>query len=125
MDEPFFRAQYDADEANRKRQDWAEYRKWVSTFYEGKRFPPVPGWASREADILKRLPAAAHGTLRPRLEATGRRLAAEWAKDNAVRRVSTADLQAWGKRFGDAAADPASLEEALGAVEAELAQRLS
>jgi hypothetical protein len=123
MDEAFFRARYEADPANKARQAWNEYHGWVRTFYEGKRFPPVPGWRGREEEILRRLPHHAHAHLRHRLDETGRHLAAEWAKDNAVRKVSTSDLQAWGKRFGDAASDPARLEAALDEVRDELKRR--
>ena len=123
MDEAFFRARYEADAANKARQPWKDYHEWVHTFYKGKRFPPVPGWAAREEDILKKLPAASRDAMHHRLVETGRTLAAEWAKDNAVRKVSTGDLQSWGKRFGDAAGDPATLGTALDEVKAELAKR--
>ena len=123
MDEAFFRTRYEADHANKTKQTWHDYHGWVRTFYEGKRFPPVPGWRSREEEILRKLPHADHARLRPRLDETGRLLAAEWAKDNGVRKVSTSDLQAWGKRFGDAAHHAASLEAALDEVRDELKKR--
>jgi hypothetical protein len=123
VDESFCRARYEQDAANQAKQTWKDHQDWVRTFYEGKRFPPVPGWRGREQDILARLPADARATLGPRLEETGRLLASEWAKDNAVRRVSTADLQSWGKRFGNAARDPAALSAALDEVGAELVKR--
>lgn len=124
MDESFFRERYEADAENRARQTWKDYQDWVGTFYEGKRFPPVPGWRSREAEILGRLPEAARGEVRPKLEDVGRLLASEWAKDNRVRKVSTADLQAWGRAFSDAARDPVNLASALSRVEADLQRRL-
>ena len=123
MDEPFFRQRYDADEANQKRQSWKEYQDWVNAFYQGKRFPPVPGWNDRRSSILKRVPAERRGGVELLLDEVGRRLAAEWAKDNAVRKVSTGDLQAWGKQFGDAASAPDTLEAALREVEAEVRRR--
>lgn len=123
MDEAFFRSRYESDAANRSKQPWKDYHEWVRVFYEGKRFPPVPGWTSREHEILARLPADARGAFHHRLAETGRILASEWAKDNSVRKVGTSDLQAWGKRFGDAARDPAALGAALDEVKAELAKR--
>lgn len=123
MDEAYFRARYEADAANKARQSWSDYHEWVHAFYKGKRFPPVPGWASREEDILRQLPHAARDAAHRRLVETGRLLAAEWSKDNAVRKVSTGDLQAWGKRFGDAAKDPVALDAALDEVRAELLKR--
>lgn len=122
MDEAFFRGRYEADAQNRSKQDWKEYQDWVRTFYEGKRFPPVPGWRAREQEIAARLPADRKATLQPRVEETGRLLASEWAKDNSVRKVSTSDLQSWGKRFGDAK-DPDALSRALDEVRAELSKR--
>ncbi len=123
MDEAYFRARYEADPANKAKQSWKEYQDWVHTFYKGKRFPPVPGWADREADILHKLPAAGRDAVHKRLVEVGHLLAGEWAKDNAVRKVSTSDLQSWGKRFGDAAKDPHALGAALDEVRAELAKR--
>ncbi len=123
MDEAFFKARYESDAANRAKQSWKDYAEWVRVFYEGKRFPPVPGWGNRETEILAKLPSNADAALKNDLSETGRRLAAEWAKDNSVRKVSTSDLQTWGKRFGDAARDPAALRTALDEVRAELQKR--
>lgn len=118
MDEAYFRQAFDADPANQKKQSWSDYAGWVKTFYEGKRFPPVPGWTSRESELAAKAPHA-----REQVQRTGRWLAAEWAKDNAVRKVSTSDLQAWGKRFSDAAKTPDGLVAALSEVESELRKR--
>lgn len=113
MDEAYFRARYDADDKNRARQSWGEYSDWVRTFYDGKRFPPVPGWSARERDILAAVPVASRDAAARALAETGRVIAAEWAKDNAVRRVGTDDLKAWGKRFSDASRDVQRLMDAL------------
>jgi hypothetical protein len=118
MDEAFFRAAFDADKANQAKQSWDEYRKWVQRFYEGQRFPPIAGWADRERDLVAKAPQA-----KDAIEAVGRLLAAEWAKDNGVRKVSTSDLQAWGGRFQGAAKDPAAMLAALREVEAEVKRR--
>lgn len=103
MDEPFFKARWEADAANRAKQPWPEYQKWVKTFYEGKSFPPIPGWAKREKDILAAVPEAERASVAPRLAEFAKRLASEWAKDNAVRKISTSDLQAWGTDLEKAA----------------------
>lgn len=118
MDEPFFRARYEQDAANKAKQTWQDYSGWVKTFYEGKRFPPVAGWREREKDIVAKAPGAADEVRR-----VGAALAAEWAKDNCVRKVSTSDLQAWGKRFSDAAKSQDALVAALREVEEELRKR--
>lgn len=121
MDESFFKARYDADEANRAKQTFATHMDWVKTFYEGKRFPPVPGWRKREEDLLRHHHAPHE--LRHLLHETGRWLASEWAKDNAVRKVSTSDLQAWGARFEAEAKDMHALQGALADVLAEVKKR--
>lgn len=124
MDEAFFRQQYEADAANKAKQPWKDYWEWVRVFYEGKRFPPVAGWNDRQKEILSKMHVGAHEHAHRHLARAGRVLAAEWAKDNSVRKVSTSDLQAWGKRFSDATKDVATLEAALRAVEDEVAARV-
>ena len=118
MDETWFKQRYEADAANKAKQSWRDYWSWVGTFYEGKRFPPVAGWSEREKELVAKAP-----TQRAAIERVGRALAAEWAKDNAVRKVSTSDLQTWGKRFSDAARSPDGLAAALGEVEEEMKKR--
>ena len=123
MDEGYFRDAYAKDAANQARQSWDEYRRWVRTFYDGKRLPPVPGWSAREEEILAKTPTARRDAVRTTLAETGKALAAEWAKDNAVRRVSTSDLQTWGKRFGALAGEADALVAALADVQREIARR--
>ena len=118
MDESFFRAKYEADAANKAKQSWPDYWSWVQTFYKGKTFPPVPGWASREKELVGKVPDAAADVQR-----VGQAIAAEWAKDNAVRKVSTSDLQTWGMSFSDAARATDTLLAALAQVEAEMKKR--
>lgn len=122
MDEAFFQHAYASDKANAAKQSLKEYLEWVRTFYEGKRFPPVSGWRGRETEILARLTDAQRAHVAQPLAHVGRLLAAEWAKDNAVRKVSTSDLQAWGARFKDAKSADALLA-ALHEVEAEIKKR--
>lgn len=118
MDDAYFREHYAKDAANRGRQSEKDYLGWVERFYEGQRFPPISGWRKREEDLARKFPGA-----RALLVDVGRALAAEWAKDNSVRKVSTSDLQAWGRQFENAAKDEASLAAALRDVQAELAKR--
>ncbi len=122
MDEAFFRARYEADAANRGRQSWTDHWSWVRAFYEGKRLPPVPGWRDRERDALARVGPVDRDAVVRAFEETGRLIASEWAKDNAVRKVSTDDLRTWGREFADAK-DAARLLAALAAVRAEVAKR--
>jgi hypothetical protein len=121
VDEAHYRAAYEADAANRAKQSWSEYWGWVKRFYEGQSFPPVAGWRKREADLARQ--HAARPDVAQAVRRVGQTLAAEWAKDNSVRKVSTSDLQSWGKRLGDASRDPEALLAALKAVEDEVRAR--
>ncbi len=127
MDEAYFRKAYDADPANAARQPWPKYIDWVKRFYDGSRFPPVKGWTAQIDAIGKRLDADARASLTPRVEELGRIIASEWAKDNAVRRVSTGDLQGWGRDMEKAVkADPGDgtiLAPALDAIEKQASGR--
>ncbi|HLE96178.1 MAG TPA: hypothetical protein VI997_02305 [Candidatus Thermoplasmatota archaeon] len=122
MDDAPFRAAYERDATNRAKQAWDEYAKWIRTFYEGKAFPPVPGWTKRERDILAALPDAARPQAARLLDELGRRMAAEWAKDNAVRKVSTGDLQAWGSALEKAARGDADGARTIAQLETQLAE---
>lgn len=121
VDEAFFRAAYDSDERNKAKQSWTDYWSWVKRFYDGQRFPPVQGWAKREEELARQ--HAARLDVKHALHETGALLASEWAKDNSARRVSTSDLQAWGKRFGDVAKDAENLVAALVDVRREVEER--
>lgn len=127
MDEAFFRKAYGADAANAAKQTWEQYWGWVKAFYEGKRFPPVAGWNAREKDLSGRLKGDAREKVLARTGDVGARIAAEWAKDNSVRRVGTDDLQGYGSTLERAAksdaGDGAALLAALDSVDAELAKR--
>lgn len=123
MDEAFFRARHDADASNKAKQSWSDYWGWVKIFYEGKRFPPVPGWADRERDLMKKVAAPDAERARAALAETGRALAAEWAKDNSVRKISTDDLRRWGSEFSDASSSTDALLKALESVRAEVKRR--
>lgn len=118
MDEAWFREQYERDASNKAKQSWKDYWGWVQTFYKGKAFPPVAGWSDREKELVAKAPGQ-----RDAIVTVGRALAAEWAKDNSVRKVSTSDLQSWGKRFSDAAKSPDGLSSALAEVQEEMKKR--
>lgn len=123
MDEAWFKARYEADAANRRLQSRDDYLSWVAAFYEGRRLPPVEGWEGRQARILARLAGSGRERAEAALEGLGRLLASEWAKDNAARRVSTADLRTYGGRLSEAAGDLESLLAAVEEVGRDLASR--
>jgi hypothetical protein len=93
-----FRPIYDGDAANKKVQTWAQYWGWVTHFYDGNFFSK--GWTDQVRANLDKVRVASEKTrLRSQLNALGRDLCREWAKDNGVRKVATADLRRYAAEF--------------------------
>jgi hypothetical protein len=90
----FFRQAYQSDAANRARQSEAEYLGWVRRFYEGHRV--FPRWSEITTGIADKLEPQEQARVDDIGFRLGRRIAAEWAKDNAVRRIDTGMLSLWG-----------------------------
>ncbi|MBW2709281.1 MAG: hypothetical protein JRD04_08380 [Deltaproteobacteria bacterium] len=80
--------------ANKDQQGW--YQK----IYEGTFL--VKGWKSRINEALKGLPPEDKKEMGQRLETLGEKIGMEWARDNSVRRIDTAQLQRWGKDLQNA-----------------------
>lgn len=80
--------------ANKDQQEW--YKK----FYEGTFL--VKGWKSRMKDVLKGLSPEDRGEMGELLETLGKKIGMEWARDNDVRKIDTAQLQRWGKELQNA-----------------------
>lgn len=96
-----FRAAYQQDKTNEAKQAWSEYWGWVKDFYNGNFLSE--GWTSKSTSLLKDMKEpAARNEMRGMLNDLGRRICADWAKDNDVRKISTQDLRAFGKRLLDA-----------------------
>ena len=99
-----FRHHYDRDAANRERQPWEQYWRWVHSFYEGNYF--AKGWSDRARWVVEGVRSEIEQKrLRTELNAVGRDICAEWAKEYDDRKVSSADLLAWGKMLEKARAD--------------------
>lgn len=113
-----FDAAWRADAANAARQSLPEYRRQVRAFYEGSLL--APGWTRAQRRLLHDLPAGERAALGPRLDALGRATAAEWAKDNAVRRIDSARLVDWSRRL-QAAKEDGRLQDEVDALAAEAA----
>ena len=79
--DPLFDHSWNDDLRNRDIQPRAQYLEWVDKFYDGTPF--VIGWTRRQAELT----ASAGWEAGPTLERLGLLVAAEWAKDNAVRRI--------------------------------------
>jgi hypothetical protein len=91
-----FRPHYDRDAANRGKQTWEEYWRWVKSFYAGNFF--TKGWSDRASSMVDDVRSEIERKrLRTKLNAVGRDICAEWAKDYDTRTIDSADLLTWGK----------------------------
>ncbi len=91
-----FRPLYDRDTTNRQKQTWEQYWSWVKVFYEGNLISA--GWTERSKGLVAVVSSdSEQKKLRSTINAVGREIGAEWSKDYAVRKVSSADLLTWGK----------------------------
>jgi hypothetical protein len=98
-----FRPYYDRDVANRAKQPWMQHWTWVRSFYEGNLFSK--GWSDRARWVVEGVRSdVVRMRLRTRLNALGREICSEWAKDYDVRKVNSGDLVAWGKMLEKAKA---------------------
>jgi hypothetical protein len=89
----YFRAEWRESGVNQSLQSEEEYLLWVTRFYAG--YGAVPGWLSMTEQVIERLPSAEHDAIEARLFELGRRIGAEWAKDNSVRRLNTRSAGVW------------------------------
>jgi|GEM_PF-1825248 len=97
-----FRPRYEEDEANNARQSWGEYWKWVLTFYSGNLL--ARGWTRECENILERVQQSEQRIqLMTKMSILGRLVAAEWAKDNSVRRIGSRDVRQWRSWLREAA----------------------
>ena len=122
-----FRPTYDADPVNKRVQTWGQYWGWVETFYDGTLVSP--GWTRQAKGLLEGVGDAGQGLkLRASLNALGRDVCREWAKDNGVRKVDTNDLKRFLARLEDAAkrdgGNGSEIERAITAVRAEYERKM-
>jgi hypothetical protein len=128
---PFFRAEYERDACNTRRQSFDEYWRWVRTFLlvggSG-----TTGWLAQSASATAHVrDAAAAQRLGARSQELGKRIAAEWSKDSACRKIYSNPFQGrpnlldWGRKLQRAASrdsgDGSEIAAALVSIEAELA----
>jgi hypothetical protein len=123
-----FRPEYDRDAANQARESWGEYWSWVQTFYQGNFLSP--GWTSQGTATLRGVRSEkTRDELRSDLNELGRRVAAEWSKDNGVRKIDTAALRALGGRITKASqrddGSGQAIQEELKAIRGEVDAKLA
>lgn len=92
-----FAEHYQRDRRNAELQSLPEYLTWVERFYLGWELHPT-GWLEVSRDLTTKLtdPSQKH-QMQGKLERLGLAIAAEWAKDNTVRRITTRHIGIWGE----------------------------
>lgn len=97
-----FREAYKSDTANQAKQSWEDYHGWVLTFYRGNFLDE--GWTAHAKRLTSRIKNVELRSMTvDSMNRLGKKIAAEWAKDNDVRRISSKDVAAWGRLIDDAA----------------------
>lgn len=100
-DRDYFLAAYESDLANQKLQSKTAYLTWIIRFYQGSAIYRR-GWNDLVPDVV-------HGIEQPeqqqaleqQLHSIGKKIAADWAKDNNVRQITTAHLATWGQAMNE------------------------
>ena len=89
----YYESAWETSGENREIETFEEYLTWVGRFYKGT--PVSLGWTGVSEKVLADLDAEEARILAPRLACLGQTVSAEWAKDNAYRRVGTELLRLW------------------------------
>lgn len=82
-----FKMPYSMDKVNQAKQSWKDYSDWIPSFYNGNMISS--GW---NAKAKKQIGDLKSKTVERHFNIVGRVIAAEWAKDNDVRKITTSDL---------------------------------
>ncbi|HJZ48469.1 MAG TPA: hypothetical protein VKE41_14930 [Roseiflexaceae bacterium] len=127
---PYFIAEYERDQRNARRQTFDEYWRWVTTFLllGGSGYA---GWLAQTATAAAAIrEQATRQRLDTRALELGKRIAAEWSKDSATRKIYSNPFQGrpnlldWGRKIQRAARDEPgdghALEAALDGIESDL-----
>jgi hypothetical protein len=128
--QPYFIAEHARDQRNAQRQSFDEYWRWVTDFLlvGGSGYP---GWIeqTRRAVVGVRDPSAQQ-RLSERALLLGKRIAAEWSKDSACRKIYSNPLQGrpnlldWGRAIQRASrgdqGDGRALERAVDSIGADI-----
>lgn len=93
-DVDIFIASYEADPINQGYQDLGVYLYWVTAFYQGNVAYPT-GWSDVEDIILAETGAQPDSDFSEKLEALGVQIAAEWSKENPIRKIDNRMLAMW------------------------------
>lgn len=119
MDVELFDKKYAEDKANQILQTKSKYMESVRSFYEGNWL--AKGWHDQSASLIEKVYSPAKAGVEAKLGELGKVIAAEWAKDNSVRKINTGHLQEWGDQLKAARSlddgSGAKILTALGSIE--------
>jgi hypothetical protein len=127
---PYFSAEHARDQRNAQRQSFDEYWRWVTNFLlvGGSGYP---GWLEQTASAVAGIrDLTVRQRIRERARELGKRIAAEWSKDSACRKIYSNPFQGrpnlldWGRKIQRAAredrGDGSALERVLDSIYAEI-----
>ena len=127
---PFFSAEYKRDQRNAQRQSFDEYWRWVTGFLlvGGSGYP---GWLDQTSSAVAGIrDQAARQQISGRAWELGKRIAAEWSKDSACRKIHSNPFQGrpnlldWGRKIQRATredqGDGRALERVLDGISADI-----
>lgn len=86
---------YDEDSQNQRLQSRQEYLEWVLVFYQGSLIFPT-GWSDLNSYLHGASTRAQGKVFDAQLAVLGKLIAAEWSKDNSLRRIDNQMLSLWG-----------------------------
>jgi len=105
-----FTERYEQDRQTAELQSREQYLTWVERFYQGWDMYPN-GWSQISRDLaVKIADPSAKMKVETKLRHLGIVIAAEWAKDNTVRRITTRHVAIWGNALRKSA-EPAEILE--------------
>ena len=86
---------YEEDSQNQRLQSRQEYLEWVLVFYRGNLVYPT-GWLELHSYIHAAATPAQTSLLDKQFAVLGAAIAAEWSRDNSLRRIDNRMLSLWG-----------------------------
>lgn len=93
-DVEIFISSYEADPVNQSYQELGVYLYWVTAFYQGNVAYPT-GWSDVENIILAETDDDLDVGFSDKLESLGIQIAAEWSKENPIRKIDNRMLAMW------------------------------
>jgi len=107
-----FAEHYQQDRRNANLQSLEQYLTWVERFYQGWDMYPS-GWNQISYDLTAKIAdPSAKIAVETKLRHLGVAIAAEWAKDNAARCITTRHVAIWGNALRKSA-ERSKIEEIL------------